>query len=708
MNCLLLSVLLATANASPSLNAKVSWLGNTFPGAAKWVQQDIASVAVTPDGEVYTSVPWDEAGGEVSRYKDGDRLGTARHTRGWGYDGGVGVAVNSKYVYFGQSVDCEGGGLKDPDTWPDKGRHWFGVSRRKRADFTQSAPFPGGKGGKGDTLRGGFLVVNDVAEGAKAQIGGLWATETQLFVSNPATGKVLVYDAETMSPVREWAVDKPGSIAQDTAGRLWVLRTTTPAELRAYSADGTAGAAYTFEATAKPTNLCADRGRLLVTDCGPSQQVRIIGDLDGTPREIGRFGVPGGIYAEPSGRVGPGRLNMPSALGVDAAGRVYVANDGQSGGGGTVLQCYEPDGKLVWELQGLTFVDVAAADPVNETDVFTKEERFRLDYSKPAGREATYAGYTINPFRYPDDPRLHLWSGGAWVRRIEGRRFLFVLDMNAEWLQVYRFDAASGETAIPSGMFSKRQIRDKQGWPNGQPARGEWIWRDANGNGAFDEGEYVRSERDTPECQGWWVDAKGNVWQVMENEGIRCLPMRGLDAKGNPTWDLTEPRTWPKPAEFAQLRRLRYDSATDTMILGGTTTEHKNQHWKPMGPVMVRYDKWSSAAPSRRWTLVAPYDNGAQGHFSCEPMGFDVAGDYLFVPYTGESKEMGYAYGHVEVFRLDDASPVGHMEPTPEIGQVGLQDLRETMSATRRPDGEYVIFLEDDYKSKTVMYRWKP
>ena len=202
---MLLTLLLAVT-ASPRLATTCSWLGNSFPGAAKWVQQDIASLCVTPDGEVYTSVPWDEAGGEVSRYKDGDRIGTARHTRGWGYDGGIGVAVNSKYVYFGQSVDCEGGGLKAPDTWPDKGRHWFGVSRRQRADFTKSAPFAGGKGGKGDTLRGGFLVINDVAEGTKAQIGGLWATETQLFVSNPATGQVLVYDAETMAPDRKSVV----------------------------------------------------------------------------------------------------------------------------------------------------------------------------------------------------------------------------------------------------------------------------------------------------------------------------------------------------------------------------------------------------------------------------------------------------------------------------------------------------------------------
>jgi len=72
-------------------------------------------------------------------------------------------------------------------------------------------------------------------------------------------------------------------------------------------------------------------------------------------------------------------------------------------------------------------------------------------------------------------------------------------------------------------------------------------------------------------------------------------------------------------------------------------------------------------------------------------MGFDIAGDYMFVPYTGASKVSGFKTGHVEVFRLSDGGSVGWMEP-----------------GHRRRNGEYVIFLEDDYKAKVVMYRWNP
>ena len=37
-----------------------------------------------------------------------------------------------------------------------------------------------------------------------------------------------------------------------------------------------------------------------------------------------------------------------------------------------------------------------------------------------------------------------------------------------------------------------------------------------------------------------------------------------------------------------------------------------------------------------------------------------------------------------------------------------MQDIRETLTAHHRADGEYIVLIEDDYKSKVVMYRWKP
>ena len=81
---------------------------------------------------------------------------------------------------------------------------------------------------------------------------------------------------------------------------------------------------------------------------------------------------------------------------------------------------------------------------------------------------------------------------------------------------------------------------------------------------------------------------------------------------------------------------------------------------------------------------------------------------HLFLPYTGASREDKVITGRVEVFRSGDAAPVGHFEPSANIGEIGPQDIRECLRAHRRNDGEYLIFLEDDYKAKVLLYRWRP
>jgi hypothetical protein len=58
--------------------------------------------------------------------------------------------------------------------------------------------------------------------------------------------------------------------------------------------------------------------------------------------------------------------------------------------------------------------------------------------------------------------------------------------------------------------------------------------------------------------------------------------------------------------------------------------------------------------------------------------------------------------------KRSDGSSVGHFEPSAEIGEIGLQDIRETLTAHRRADGEYLVFLEEDWKSKVLLFRWKP
>lgn len=697
---------------SPRLEAVTSWLGNSYGGAKKWVQQDIAALAVMPDGTLFTNVPWDEAGGNIGEYRDGELIRHALYTHGWGNNGGEAVAANARYLYFAMEVGNERGGLKDPATWPPKGSKWFGISRRPRADIGKAAPFAGGRGGKGNTLKESFLVVAEVADTLKEGLPGLCADERKIYVADPHAAELKVYDAETMQPAGGWKIERAGPLALDATGVLWMLQKRTesaPARFVRYEAAGAVkGAPLTLAAEISATAFCFDpKGRLLVADDGPAQQIRIFSVQGDALAEVGAFGEKGGITGGTPGAVADRKFNHVTAIGCDVKGALYVAQDGQSGGGGTVLESYQlAKGSLNWRLQGLTFVDMADIDRTHDREAFTKEERFQLDYPQPPGKEASYRAFTLAAAKYPQDPRLHVWSAGAWVRTIGGRRVLFVNDMTGSYLQAYRFD---GEIAVPAGFFAKKRVKEKTVWPPEQPAAGEWIWRDANGNGAFDVDEYQQNGGgDAPAAQGWWVDQAGNVWLATETKGIRFFPCGGLDAAGNPQWDFKTMQTFPHPEGFREVKRLRYDSATDTLYVGGTTAEARNQHWKPMGPVLARYDGWLRGGRELRWRITLPYAEGTSGHESCEPMGFDVAGEFAFVPYTGASKKAGVKTGRVEVFRLTDGGAVGHLEPGPEVGEVGLQDIRETLTAHRRADGEYVVMIEDDYKAKVVMYRFRP
>ncbi|MFN7660321.1 MAG: hypothetical protein ACK5P3_19715, partial [Dolichospermum sp.] len=209
---------------------------------------------------------------------------------------------------------------------------------------------------------------------------------------------------------------------------------------------------------------------------------------------------------------------------------------------------------------------------------FTKHEEYVMEYSKPAGNQWTYKAYTVNPFNYSHDPRLHTSPDGTFVRRIQGKPFLFLTNMFGGFLQIYRFQPKTdGKIAIPAGMFVGTNNGGKSitgNWPPYQPEKGEWIWRDINGNGAFEKNEYD-SSKDYPYMGGWWVDSKGDVWKTLRTQdGIRRYPLQGIDNKGNPIYSYSSMQKIKTPSIFNDLRRIEYFPETDTMYLSGFTIEH--------------------------------------------------------------------------------------------------------------------------------------
>jgi hypothetical protein len=128
-----------TASAETVLNAKNSWIGNTFGfGDGTWTQINITAIAVAPDGKVYTNAPWDESGAEASVYQNGKMLGFAGGTHGWGNGGGNAIAVNRKYAFVAISVGNEKGHLVEQGVWPERASN--GSAFRAGRSPIRSAP----------------------------------------------------------------------------------------------------------------------------------------------------------------------------------------------------------------------------------------------------------------------------------------------------------------------------------------------------------------------------------------------------------------------------------------------------------------------------------------------------------------------------------------------------------------------------------------
>ncbi len=334
----------ATAGRGADLHYGVSWIGNSFGGKTTWVQQDVEGLWVEPDGTVFTNVRWDEAGGNVQQYHDGQLVAMAGHTHGWGYEGGDAVAANSKYLFIVQNVSNEGGGLKG-NSWPPKGFTWSGVSRRHRSAIIRAAPFPEGHGKQGDVLQGAFLPVEEFAEHGQRRVRGLWATETELFVSSPLDGTIKVYDTQSMRPLRSWNVERPDRLCLDLRAQVWVLQRPNAEgmwkSLRFTPRGQLLPQKIEFPAGVTPTAMAVDRAnRLLVADAGADQQIKIYDAIDTAPELKETLGTKGGIFAGPiPGKFGDLRFNRPAAIGVDDHGNVYVASSGATAGGSTVLEC---------------------------------------------------------------------------------------------------------------------------------------------------------------------------------------------------------------------------------------------------------------------------------------------------------------------------------------------------------------------------------
>ena len=486
---------------------------------------------------------------------------------------------------------------------------------------------------------------------------------------------------------------------KDKQGRTWKLavRYVTPKDHEYdFEPEGIRcdGEAVEFPGLFQPTALAlSNDGLLMVADSGtgPRQQVLFYDVADPKrPRLVRAFGDHGGIGSGKPGEVTPTKFWGIRGIGMDREGNLYVAQSEM----GSILRKFTPDGKLAWELFGHFFVDVACADPRSDgEDVWGVQERYRMDYGRPSGQEARWVGYSLDRHKYPNDPR-----GLTFVKQqgehgltspqvvdLDGRRLMYVGGMFASnFINIFRFD---GEIAVPSGLIMQWDgpiFRTDLKWPPHRPG-GPFIWRDSSGDGDYQSDEYAPNT-DRVHPGPFWVDKKGNIWMAY---GFFRYDFQGFDPKGNPTYRADKVTVMDPPKGMKKVARVWYDSDTDTLVAADEGSDMRH-----IGRVFVCKNY---LAGNREAVSFRP---GAKAQAACVA----AAGDYVF---TGGWEERG----RIWINRMSDGSEVGVLEPGPTVGgveQTGWIDVMTGITAHKRKDGEYLVFVEEDYKAKAILYRWRP
>jgi hypothetical protein len=437
----------------------------------------------------------------------------------------------------------------------------------------------------------------------------------------------------------------------------------------------------------------ANDGQLMVADSqtSPRQQV-LFYDISNPkkPKLTRAFGDSGGIGSGKPGQVTPTKFWGIRGIGMDGAGNLYVAMSEM----GSCLRKFSPAGELVWELRGDFFVDVVCADPTSDgRDVWGIQEHYVMDYAQPPGRESKLMGYSLDRHKYPHDPR-----GLTFVKQngehgltspqviyLKGHRFLFVGGMFASnFINIFRYD---DEIAVPSGLilqWGNDLYRTEQKWPPNKP-KGASIWRDLNGDGGYQADEFMPNT-DRVHPGPFWVDTKGNIWMAY---GFFRYDFQGLDAKGNPIYAEDKITVLEPPEGVKKVARVCYLDDTDTLVAADEGSDMRH-----IGRVFICK---GYLAGNRK---AVSFESGAGKEAAC----VTAAGDYAF---TGGWKERG----RIHINRLGDGIEVGVLDPGPTVGGVentGWIDILTGITAFRRSNGDYLVFVEEDYKAKVLLYRWHP
>ena len=460
--------------------------------------------------------------------------------------------------------------------------------------------------------------------------------------------------------------------------------------------------------------------KLLVADDGPRKQI-LFYNVKSTPKLVETFGVKGGIgaaftagyplpaatntHAFAAGKYPPGfyhpfKLWDLTGVGMDDKGRLYVSTSE----GATSIRCFKKDRKNRWILdfilENYIFVDNVDYDPTTDAiDLYGVQEHFVMDYSKTTpGGQWRLKGYTADHLKYPNDPRniLDVKAGhehgltSARIRYINGKRFLYTQGMTCQMLNIFRFEDNS-EIAAPAGLIMETNHRMYDHpltypWPPNRPTiePGTMIWRDLNGDGDYQANEYSKSI--ISYSPNFWIDRKGGIWEAANP--IKVRNCAGLDSKGNPIYDDANIDSH-QISGIEKIGKVIYQEDKDRVILLDNSCRDLK------GSKVYAVDNWSKGNRNARFISELK---------SLNPSSIIAEDNYIF--------EAGFET-RAEVFVTDitTGKRLGSMLPSDELGGVkwtGWVDIGWGVNAYKRKNGEFLVFVEDDFLSRVILYKWCP
>jgi len=685
-------------------------------------------LAVNPDGTTATVTSWDEGGSNVMVFKKDGSIQSAPRESGtgsWGRMSMIGVALDSQFTYQLLTQDgCSGNNTllnsnKLPQ-YPACGDNFTWKTIRRYNLLTGApAPFSLGYGFMGD-----MLLVHSGAGDLK----GISIYKNELFVSDESGDSVRVYNKTTMSsvPLRKFKFEGGiGQLSPDNTGGMWMLQANLNKIICFNRSTGViSGQPITFPSGVVPSAFFVDTlaNRILVADNGINQNIRIYTkDGSGNFAYSSSFGTQGGIFSGVAGKYAPLKLFDIQGVGADAHGNIYVANSNP--GGGAILQAYKPDGTLMWDKKGSIFQGTACPDPLHAEDVYTYDKRVKIDYSKTTpGSEWSFDAYTLNRFKYPDDPRLRVLYCSSWIKYINGQKFLFATDLYDTELAGFRFSPSTdGEVAIPCFLMNIEAWDTQSTYPTTLGSQKDFIWMDKNGDGTIQSDEFSFNSRyDNPVSMSVWVDSSGNIWKGIRESGVRFIPLKEVNSAGVPIYDFADSKVLDiANAEIGVdgVKRLVYDRDSDELFISGFSNQKPDQNlagtkvdtWWSMGSTVCMYKdvlktltenpavNFKNIVPN--WRIFIPFAADWETGFENTGKSFTVGGDYMFTAL--------YQNGNINVYKRSNGEYQGQISPGAEVGKLsGWTDINYSINVLKTPT-EYLIFNEEDLNAKVLMYRVK-